>query len=978
MAGIYTIPPDRSFVDALAEGILSESGDAPQALLDYTILLPTRRACRALRDAFLRAGDGKALLLPAMRPLGDVDEDELVMRELPEIGDFDVPPVIPGLRRRLMLAHLILRWDSPAGPVSVDQATRLAAELERLLDQAQTERLSFDDLQSLAPDRFAEHWQMVLDFLKIVTEHWPAIVAEEGGIDAADRRNRLLEALAKTWAAAPPPGKIVAAGSTGTIPATADLLATVAALPNGRVVLPGLAYDPESWEAVLRDPSHPQHNLSRLLDRLSVDPEDVDDWLPDRAPSARITLTTEVMRPAETTQAWRRLSGIADNALAGVQRVDCADSAEEAGVVALILRQALEEDGKTAALITPDRGLARRVAAELRRWGIEIDDSAGQPLAATAPGGFLRLIAAMVAGDFAPAPLLSVLKHPLAAAGLSTAALRRETRLMERLVLRGPRPAPGIEGLRHALEGRRHVYPDSVDAVASLLDRLEAIVAPLVTLYSGGPCAVDTLLEAHIQVAEGLAATDAEAGVARLWSGDAGEMLAQFVAELREAAALLEPVPATAYAALLDALMAGATVRPRFGRHPRLAILGLLEARLQHADLVVLGGLNEGVWPPEPQPDPWLSRPMREAFGLPPPERRIGLTAHDFVQAFAAPEIVLTRAGKTDGQPTVPSRWLNRLDAVLRGAGMQDALSAPTSEWQGLLTLLNAPTRAIAIPAPAPCPPVSARPGRLSVTQIEAWMRDPYTIYARHILQLKPLDPLDADPGAAERGTFIHAALDGFVSEFPDILPADAFERLLGFGERAFGDALARPTVRAFWWPRFLRIARWFVALEAERRARLAGSASEIGGSLSIDRADGSFELRAVADRIDRLAAGGYEIIDYKTGASPPQTEVDLGFAPQLALEAAILRAGGFDDLPAGPVHGLSYWRLGGGRPPGEEKPLKGDPEALAEMALAGLRALVAAFDDPATPYEATPRPAWAPRFNDYAHLARIQEWSSG
>ena len=975
MAGVYSIPPDSSFVDALAKGVLAEAGDSPQALLDYTILLPTRRACRALRDAFLRASDGTSLLLPAMRPLGDVDEDELILQELPETGDLDVAPVIPGMRRRLMLARLILSWESPAGPVTVDQATRLAKELERLLDQVQTERLSFDGLNGLAPEVYAEHWQKVLDFLKILTEHWPAIVAEEGGIDTAVRRNRLLENLAKMWAASPPPGQIIAAGSTGTIPATGDLLATVAALPNGRVVLPGLIYDPSSWEAIQQDQSHPQYNLARLLKRLDRTPEDVEDWSGLNRPSPRTALIAEAMRPAETTQAWRTLREIPADALAGVQRIDCADSAEEAGVIALILRHALETEEKTAALVTPDRVLARRVAAELRRWDIEIDDSAGESMTTTAPGSLLRLIAAMVSNGFAPAPLLSVLKHPLTAAGKPTATLRREARLLERLVLRGPRPGSGIDGLRDALEAHKD---SNVAAVAELLDRLESITAPLVDRFAGDAQTLGDLLEAHVTVAENLAATDVEPGTTRLWAGDAGEMLSQFIAELRDAADLLKPMPPRTYGPFLDALMAGWTVRPRFGRHPRLAILGLLEARLQHADLVVLGGLNEGIWPPGPQPDPWLSRPMRQSFGLPLPERRIGLTAHDFVQAFAAPEVVLTRADKSEGQPSVPSRWLTRLDAVLRGAGAEDALYSTENSWRRLRALLNKPKKTISIAPAAPCPPTDARPRQLSVTQIETWMRDPYSIFARHILRLRPLDPIDADPGAADRGTFIHDALDRFVEAYPITLPPDALQKVLAFGESAFGAALGRPTVRAFWWPRFVRIAHWFVAFEMNRRSEIDKSISEVKGRLTVDGPAGNFVLSAKADRINVLSAGGFEIIDYKTGAVPKQGDVNLGFSPQLALEAAILQAGGFESVPAGLVEHLAYWRLSGGETPGKEHPLPGDIGALSASALDGLRALVAAFDDPATPYAATPRPEWAPRYNDYTHLARTFEWSSG
>jgi ATP-dependent helicase/nuclease subunit B len=809
-----------------------------------------------------------------------------------------------------------------------------------------------------------------------VTKAWPDVVREQGGIDPAAHRNLLLESLAARWSATPPKGQIIAAGSTGSIPATADLLAVIAALPNGRVVLPGLmrALDAESWRAIATDQTHPQYNLARLLKRLDITPDAVQDWTAHERVSARSALIAEVMRPADTTQAWRALGRLPAGALDGIQRIDCTDTAQEAGVIALILRHALEIPGRSAALVTPDRNLARRVAAELRRWDIDIDDSAGEPLVASAPGGFLRLIAAMVSSDFAPVALLAVLKHPLAAGGLSPGVFRHRARMLERLVLRGARPGPGFAGLRAVLGADPDAGPDADRSdTAEFIDLLETLCAPLREAMAGPSLDLDPLVCAHIAVAQNLAARDTASGAQVLWSGAAGEMLAGFLLELRNASSLLPPVAGRAYPALLDTLMAGASVRPRHGRHPRLAILGLLEARLQHADLLVLGGLNEGIWPPSPPPDPWLSRPMRDTFGLALPERRIGLTAHDFVQAFAAPEIVLTRAAKTDGQPTVPSRWLTRLEAVLRGTGAEDSLKA--GHWRALRGLLHQPKAAITIQPPAPCPPLAARPRRLSVTQIETWMRDPYAIYARHILKLRPLDPLDADPGAADRGTFIHKALELFLGAYGDTLPDDALNRLLEFGQIAFGDALARPSVRAFWWPRFERIAHWFIAQETSRRTQIAQSTAEASGRLEIAAAHAPFILTARADRIDRLADGSYEIIDYKTGAIPSLRDIGLGVASQLALEAAILREGGFRDLPAGAVRHLAYWRLSGGDPPGEIKPVKEDAEQLADAALDGLKALITAFDNPDTPYAAIPRPGYAPRFNDYAHLARLREW---
>ncbi|MBT5666554.1 MAG: double-strand break repair protein AddB [Rhodospirillaceae bacterium] len=995
-ASVFTIPPGQSFVDALASGLLAECGGDAFGLTDYTILLPTRRACRALRDAFLRAGGGRAMMLPTMRPLGDVEEDDLALGvtiggeglggEAPGMDFIDIPPGMPPLRRRLLLARLVRQYSSD---ITVDQAVRLAAELERFLDQIQTERLSFDQLAGLAPEEFALHWQRTLEFLRILTEHWPALLAEEGVIDGADRRNRLLEAQADLWRVAPPTGPVVAAGSTGSIPATADLLAVVAQLPNGRIVLPGLfqSVDATDWDIIARSETHPQFNIARLLNRLGLTPDDVTDW-PIPAPSyrtanARATLMAEIMRPAETTDGWASLkerggSGVTGGALQGVSRIDCADSAEEAGVIALLLRQTLETDGKTAALVSPDRALARRVAGALRRWGIEIDDSAGEPLSASAPGGFLRLCALMVLTDFAPVALLSALKHPLAACGQAPAAFRGCVRSMERMLLRGPRPGPGVAGLRAAFSvAKSDLDANSQSLILDILDEIERRTAPFAARLGDPSASFAVLLDAHIEMAEALADTDDDAGAARLWVSEAGESAAGFIAQLREAAALIPDAPGRRYESLLEALMVGLMIRPRFGGHPRLAILGLLEARLQHADLIVLGGLNEETWPPAANPDPWMSRPMRSQFGLPLPERRIGLTAHDFVQAFGAPEVYLTRAEKVDGQPTVPSRWLSRLDAVLRGLGEEDALGVPPGPWRRRRLALDQPRSFARIPPPEPRPPLEARPRQLSVTQIETWMRDPYSIFARHILKLRPLDPLEADPGAADRGTFIHAALDMFVRAYPDAVPPDALDRLLGFGQDAFGPALSQPAVWAFWWPRFERIAAWVIDAEHRRRPSLRASHSEQSGRLVIDGPEGTFTLTAKADRIDQLADGGFEIIDYKTGVAPSKDDVGLGFAPQLPLEAAIAESGGFADIPADMVTAMTYWVLSGGATPGRESKVavEGDERSRADEALDGLRQLVASFDDLSTPYSAIPRPSRAPRFNDYAHLSRRLEW---
>ncbi len=1005
-ADVYTIPPHRDFVAALARGLLDRFGDTPEGLAPVLVLLPTRRACRTLREAFLRQSGGAPMLLPRMHPIGDVDEDDLALsagEDLPpeDKSSFEAPPAIAELKRQLLLARLILERERDA---SAEQAVLLAQALARLLDRAQTERLSFDRLAELAPAELSAHWQQTLDFLKIVTEAWPAILAGDGLIDPAARRNLLLERLQERWAQFPPNHPVIAAGSTGSIPATADLLARVAALPHGQVVLPGLDrhLDTQSWSAVEADEGHPQFGLARLLQRLDIRREDVRDW-PEpaeedgtarcEAPPARVRLVAEALRPAETTEAWARKPLDGDTLAAALGpdfgRVVCRDPGEEARVIALAFRRTLDTPGKTATLVTPDRELGRRVAAEMQRWGVRVDDSAGMPLAATPPASFLLLLARTVEDDLAPNGLLALLKHPLCAAGQAVAETRRQARALERAALRGPRPPAGIEGLQRRLAAARDdpFGPEApvCEAAAALVERLAGLLDPLLPgdRHDRG---LPDHLGALCGVAAGLAATPEDPAGRGLWAGDAGEALARFIAELADASAIVAPAslydPLDNGASLLATLMLGRVVRPRYGAHPRLAIQGPLEARLHHADLTILGGMNEGTWPPEAPVDPWMSRPMRQQFGLPSPERRTGLSAHDFAQAFCAPEVIVTRSEKVEGSPTVASRWLQRLDTVLEGALDPEALLRIRNRDRALVSLarlLDRPQQVRSCARPMPRPPLAARPRKLSVTQIEKWLRDPYTIYARYILRLAPLDEIDADPGALDRGIVLHDVFEAFVRDFPaGPLPPDALSKLKALGRERFMSLARSPGVAALWWPRFERAAEAFVAVEAGRRAAIGNSHVEVTGRIEIPAPAGRFTLTGKADRIDLFRDGSAEILDYKTGSLPKKADVDSGFNPQLALEGLILRRGGFEGVPqVADVEALTYWQIGGGRRPlvareaGNEAPA--DLIAAAER---GLSRLVAAYDDPGKAYAARPASAWALAYNDYEHLARIREWA--
>lgn len=974
---VYSIAADRPFVDDLATAIMAQVGDDPIALATYRILLPTRRACRSLREAFLRIGGGAPRLLPRMTPIGDVDEDDLILEIEGSIGGImpDLPPAISGLRRQLILTRLVQARDPDARP---EQCALLAQELARLIDQVATERLEFSDLPALAEEKYASHWQDILKFLEIVTESWPAILAEEGVIDPAERRNRLLAAQSELWQRQPPDFPVIAAGSTGSIPATADLLATVASLPSGTVVLPGLDQDlhEDAWREL--GEGHPQSGLARLLRRLNIKREDVASWpLPD--PTAdrrhdRARLLSRALIPANAIHTPVSNDDLSDLALEGVTRIDCPDPVREAEAIALIMRESLEQPTKTAALVTPDRSLARRVAAELRRWHIDIDDSAGQPLAQTPPGVFMRLSCELLTGQFDPVTLLSLLKHPLAAGGIDSGHFRRLTRRLEKRTLRGPRPAQGWSGLMALLD-------DKDIELAAWIEQLDERTQPLTRLAAMERAPLSALVRAHVEVAENLTATNETAGAAVLWAGEAGESLSGFLAELAENADRLADLDPRTYAPLFETLMQGRAVRPKYGRHPRLNIWGPLEARLQHADIMILGGLNEGSWPLDPEPGPWMSRPMMADFGLPPPERRIGLSAHDFTQAFAAPEIVLTRAARADGAPTVATRWLQRLQVQIEGTSLAKAFK-PDTRYLALAASLDRPDpKDIVAPTPpAPTPPVEHRPGHLSVTRIETWLRDPYAIYARYMLDLEPLEPVDAAPTAAERGTLIHDALETFLKAHQGDLPDNAEQRLIAVGEKVFAPHLDREGVRTFWWPRFLRIAHWFI--NNEHRWRERGWTPWIIESRGEMAVDDNFRLTGKADRIDRLPDGKLAIIDYKTGQPPGIKEVKVGLAPQLPLEAAMASAGAFPEMNGESFETarLEYWHLSGGRDPGKTREVSTDTDAtvLGEEALDNLRGYINLFRQPTHPYVSRRRPKRHDLVGDYDHLARVREWARG
>ncbi|MFM9847993.1 MAG: double-strand break repair protein AddB [Hyphomicrobiaceae bacterium] len=1018
---IFTVPPEQPFLTALAQAILrgdlpKPGGAAPEPLdlPQYTILLPTRRAARALQEAFLKAGGGKAMLLPRITPIAEGQEDlgllEGAISPL-DLGDAadTLLPAVGELERRLVLTRLVMAWadkqraEQPTVTAPTPaQAVRLATDLARLMDAVETESADFSGLRDLVPDTFSEHWQKTLDFLTVVTEAWPAYLSNRGLASPMTRRNQLVRMEAARFAAHPPAHPVIVAGVTGSVPATAELMRAVAATPSGAIVLPALDphLDDETWAALADDPGHPQSGFRTLLDQLQVQRRQVT-MLPGCAvapmPAMRSTIVAEALRPASSISHWRVFATNTDKAalagaLADVELIEASGTQDEAEAVALILREALETPGRTAALVSPDRLLARRVAIRLQSWGVRVDDSAGRPFAKTVPGTFLDLVADAVTSHFQPAELMALLKHPLTRLGLPPGQLRRTARMLEIAAFRTLYLDRGLAGVEAALERAarevaggarrqravRRLWDADWAAARDLVQRLKTAMAPLTDVFSApGQMPLGTLAAAHIAAAEALAQPpDAEAEGSPLWQGEAGEAAARLFAGLLDQDLLAPHITAADYADFYRSLIAGESVRPRVPVHPRLFIWGPFEARLQQTDVMVLGSLNEGTWPAPADPGAWLNRPMRQAMGLPAPEIEIGRAAHDFTTFLGAGKVVLTRARKVDGAPTVPSRWLMRLKALLEGVGQADAL-ATRAPWLAWARARNDVVRRPPLRAPEPRPPVALRPRGASVSDVETWVRNPYEIFARRVLALEQLPELGAEPGPQEKGQIVHEALSRFAARFPQQLPPDVCKAFLDIAAEVLHDLSAHPRVAAFWMPRLARFAEWFAQTEADRRDGVTRLVAEVAGAQVLSGPAGPFTLRARADRLD-VTRGGVVITDYKTGALPSDTAVVSGYAPQLPLEAAILAAGGFGHVPETSVAALRYIRATGAEPPGAERIVKTDDvTALAANSLAGLQRLIARFDDESTPYRAVRRFRFNYDYDDYAHLARVAEWTS-
>lgn len=959
LARVFALPPGVDFPKALVAGIVDRlSGQPPHAMARVQLIVNTRRMARRIRQLF---DSGPAGFLPAISLVTDIGEKWLGAEN---------PVPVSALRRKLELAQMVdgLLRQQP------DLAARsslfdLADSLGELLDEMQGEGIDPGILRDLDVSDMSGHWARTLKFLGIAE----SFVQSEGGLDQQARQRLAVEDLISLWQESPPDHPVLVAGSTGSRGTTLMLMKAVAKLPQGAVILPGFDFDQPLpvWAELsdaMQSEDHPQFRFARLMSELEIGPSQVQHWTGATAASpARNRLISLVLRPAPVTDAWLRegpeLSDL-KSATSGMTLVEAGSPREEAIAIALRLRKSAET-GQSAALITPDRMLTRQVSAALERWGIVPDDSAGIPLGLSPPGRFLRQIADLFTRKLSSEMLLALLKHPLCNSGDLRGDHLRLTRDLE-LSLRGSGPP----------------FPDqqSMDGFARHSNAKTAarwaawVTETFCDRADPGKHELGHWVSLILTLSQSAASGGQKDGFGTLWDKNAGRKAREVLADLESNSDFGGLVTAHEFGDLLGNLLAAESVRERDEPDENIMIWGTLEARVQGADLLILGGLNEGTWPEPVQPDAWLNRSLRHQAGLLLPERRIGLAAHDFQQAVAAPEVWITRSTRSDEADTVAARWMNRLINLLGGLAEQDGpaalkdMIARGDVWTGRARLLDDAPRQAPAARPSPRPPPSARPRTLTITEIKRLIRDPYAIYAKHVLGLKPLKPLVQSPDALTRGIAVHEILESFIKQTlnePEKLTRSAFLQQV---RRTLDAQIPWPTARRFWLARMDKVCDAFIEHEIKRRKTALPIGFEVRARHSFDRP--AFTLVGRADRIDRNQDGALQIYDYKSG-QPPTSKEQAKFDKQLLLEAAIAEAGGFEGIEAAPVSQAVFIGLGSGfkevaAPLDKEPPQKiwGD-----------LRKLISAYLEPSQGFTSRRMLQKDTDFGDFDQLARFGEW---
>ena len=985
---LYTIASDAPFLDVLVEQVIAgfplNAGASLPPLSQWTILVPNRRTARELREKFLALARQDAMILPRIQPIGDLEEDFFS----DEAGPAGLADALSPIARHFVLQSLVHEWAESNPHLSLaqtlarspEQAQALALSLAELVDELEIEEKPLSKIRESIDLDLAHHREALVGLLALVDVRLPQILHGEGLIGAKDRRSKLIRANAGKLAGAQPARPIIAAGSTGSIPATRTLLKTIAALPHGAVVLPGLdtGLADADWENV--SPQHSQFALKQLLHDMDLKPRQVAVLGPEAGP--RAWLASEVMRPSETSDAWASImpksKAQVREAMRGVDLLHCRDTVEEAQTIAAFIRGQLEETTGSIGVITPDRKLARRITAQLRRWNIYPADTAGEPLIGFGAARYLALLLDIAEEPKSSMALAALLHHASSRFEMEQGQASTVAEAIDVTLLRSNFMRRGLAQLPELLQqvsaGAQHgfrvhdaaVKPGS-DSWPAFATSVLKVHEQLLPLLGGERASLAQHLDALMTVAQRISA-------AELWQGSEVGLLREMVEELSLEAHRLPALRLSEAATLLRHYLRSAKYYPVEPTTTRVSLVGLLEARLLSFDTSILAGLNEEVWPGRADTGPWLNRPMRNQLEVQQPESDIGQMAHDFVQALGGGRVILSTSEREGATPRLPSRWLLRLETILKAADYKPD-TTDMAQWQQWATMLDAADDTPFAGIPLAKPPLHQRPPKISVTQVRTLLDDPYAVYARDVLGLNPIEAISQDKTGATRGNLFHLALAEFFKAHPLQPPAEPLAALLAAGKQAFALFDSGPDLQHYWWPRYERVAVWLASelhIFYEQGGRLL---AESKGSCELALGDTAMKLTGKADLIAITASGTSRVYDFKTGTLPSSSDEAASFTYQLTLEAAMLALGAFKDTGAAATEQAAYIGISGRIPPGQVKLVDDDTLANSAEHLRKLEELLKGYQNQEQPYYPRANVTKEDKPRDYDHLSRYREW---
>lgn len=1011
MKNFFNIPAGLPFSDCLAKGIIQNY--SPEEIAVMSVYCPSKRGIRALHDSFLKYTHNNVMMLPSLKALGE-DEEELHFDYVSE-NKINNPilkkRVIHSGIRQLALTKIILEHiRTQKKDISYSEAFALSSKLIDLLNSLQSERIDLKKLKDIDVGHHAKAWQDNVFLLNMITDLWPVFLEHNHLCDPVPYRNAVLETLTSNITSTPPDHPIIIAGSTGSMPASADFMSAVGKIKNGAVVLPGIDLSLEQKDIDVLSEDHPQYGLYHLINHCNISPNDIQDWYsvdnfirPKHI--IRQKLFHEIMRPSGTAESWKTLSerfshSDLEQALKDFYLIQTPTDHEEAIVIALIMREALEKTEQTVALITPNRILARRVKNELKRWDIIPDDSAGTPLSDLPQGVFLKLLFDVIDQKFSSHALLAFLKHPFVAMGYPAGHIKKNIRIFEDILLRGNGVIYGIDHLKEALEYKIQILKESNHFSHEKLEKHQQVLILIETLkiafdpFLSLPEYItlkDFMERLSIVIDTMTMIRSDNQTYSYFYKEESGRAMFNFIQEFSDYSDLLTRLTLSSLVGHVREFLAKITIRPSYGFTPGVYIWGTPEARLQQTDIIILGGMNEGCWPIKTDSGIWLSRDMRKDIGLSSPERRIGLSAHDFVQAGCAQKVYTTYAQKSDGCPLIPSRWIIRLENIIKGIFdikgsnfLELIRKTPYLEWiEQLDNTVNPP---FMVTRPMPKPPISKRPLRLSVTDIEKWVRDPYYIYVKYILELKKKKSLEYSQEAADRGTIIHTILYEFLKQTGHKIDHNAYEIMHNIIEEQLLKQSSQKEIIPFWRPRLNKIAYHFIEAERKQQYHRQSKILEKKAELEIPLSTGDiFTLVAQADRIDVTSENSFIVVDYKTSASSAYTlqQMEKGLAPQLPLQSIMVEKGCFHDIQNALTEHAEYVIVSGSyKNPYEVKKsipnIRSQYKNFSEMSkdiFKGFYEWIERFQNPDTPYISQLMPQFLSYEGDYDHLARVKQW---